>query len=91
MLHFVKAVLGSGPERWHHPVMSITATVENDTIKLPPGVHVPDGTPARVFFDMVAEKTLAERYAGLIGITDALPEDLAENHDHYLHGAPKRR
>lgn len=24
--------------------MSFTATVENDTIKLPPGVHLPDGT-----------------------------------------------
>ena len=24
--------------------MSITATVENDTIKLPSGVHLPDGT-----------------------------------------------
>ena len=24
--------------------MSFAATVENDTIKLPPGVHLPDGT-----------------------------------------------
>ena len=63
--------------------MSITATVENDTIKLPPGVHVPDGTPARIIFETVTGRTLAERYAGLIGITDALPEDMAENHDHY--------
>ena len=67
--------------------MSITGIVENDTIKLPPGVHVPDGTSARIIFDTFAPRTLAERYAGLIGITDALPEDMAENHDHYLHGA----
>ena len=70
--------------------MSITAIVENDTIKLPPGVHVPDGTSARIIFETVVGRTLAERYAGLIGITDALPEDMAENHDHYLHGAPKK-
>ena len=70
--------------------MSITAIVENDTIKLPPGVHVPDGTSARIIFETVARRTLAERYAGLIGITDALPEDMADNHDHYLHGAPKK-
>jgi hypothetical protein len=70
--------------------MSITATVENDTIRLPPGIHVPDGTPARVILETVGGKTLAERYASLIGITDALPEDMAENHDHYLHGAPKK-
>ena len=28
--------------------MQILATVENDTIKLPPGVHLPDGTAVRV-------------------------------------------
>jgi hypothetical protein len=71
--------------------MSIVATVENDIIKLPPGVHVPNGTTARIVFELHAGKTLAERYAGLIGITDALPEDMAENHDHYLHGAPKNK
>jgi hypothetical protein len=70
--------------------MSITATVENNSIKLPPGVNVPDGTCARIIFETVPGRTLAERYAGLIGITDALPEDMADNHDHYLHGAPKK-
>jgi hypothetical protein len=71
-------------------LMSITVTIENDMIKLPPGVHVPDGTTARITFEKGSGKTLAERYAGLIGITDALPQDMAENHDHYLHGAPKQ-
>jgi hypothetical protein len=70
--------------------MSITGIVENDTIKLPPGVHVPDSTSARIILETAAGRTLAERYAGLIGITEALPEDMAENHDHYLHGAPKK-
>jgi len=28
--------------------MSITAIVENDTIKLPDGIHVPDGTRVRL-------------------------------------------
>jgi len=28
--------------------MSITAIVENDTIKLPAGIHVPDGTSVRL-------------------------------------------
>ena len=35
--------------------MSITAIVENDTIKLPPGVHVPDGTKAEI--TLPGEKT----------------------------------
>lgn len=81
--------LGIQGKLWHPwGLMSITVTIENDMIKLPPGVHVPDGTTARITFE--SGKTLAEQYAGLIGITDALPEDMAENHDHYLHGAPKQ-
>ena len=70
--------------------MSITATIENGSIKLPPDVHVPDGTTARIILEEADDKTLAERYAKLIGFTDQLPEDLAENHDHYLHGHPKK-
>lgn len=69
--------------------MSITAVVENDSIKLPPGVHVPDGTKARIVFEPAAGPTLSERYADLIGFTDELPEDMAENHDQYLHGRAK--
>ena len=74
--------------------MSITATVENDIIKLPPGVHLPDGTRGRIETDESAavapNRTLAERYAKFVGLADDLPEDMAKNHDHYLHGAPKR-
>jgi hypothetical protein len=34
--------------------------------------------------------TLNERYKDFIGVVDGLPPDMAENHDHYIHGAPKR-
>ncbi|MEQ1860993.1 MAG: hypothetical protein ABMA13_13745, partial [Chthoniobacteraceae bacterium] len=34
--------------RVHPADMSIIAIVENDSIKLPPGVHVPDGTKAEI-------------------------------------------
>jgi hypothetical protein len=74
--------------------MSITATVENGIIKLP--VPVPDGTrveitfPAAVAATIAPRKTFAERYAKYAGMADDLPADFAENHDHYLHGAPKR-
>lgn len=74
--------------------MSITVIVQNDIIKLP--VHVPDGTQVEVTLPNEAPapsakgKTLAERYAKYVGIANDLPEDFAENHDHYLHGAPKR-
>ena len=71
--------------------MSITATVENDTIKLPAGIHLPDGTPVRVEPIKDNGPTLAERLATFIGVAKDLPPDLAENHDHYLYGTPKRK
>lgn len=41
-------LLYASPADAYHPRMSITATVENDTIKLPVGVHLPDGTEVRI-------------------------------------------
>lgn len=71
--------------------MSITATVENDTIKLPAGVHLPDGTTVRIEAIEDTAPTLAERLATFIGVAKNLPPDLAENHDHYLYGVAKRK
>ena len=41
--------------------MSITATVENDTIKLPVGVHVPDGTKVSIETVPATEQGADER------------------------------
>jgi hypothetical protein len=77
--------------------MNITATVENDTIKLPPGVHLPDGTEVSIEPKTSRQPTefplptLAERHAEFIGIWEDGPEDLAAEHDHYASGAPKRK
>jgi hypothetical protein len=71
--------------------MSITATVENNTIKLPAGVHLPDGTQVRVEALEEAGLTLAEQLAPFIGVWKDGPADLAINHDHYLYGAPKQK
>jgi hypothetical protein len=35
-------------------------------------------------------KTLAEQLGDLVGSVHDLPSDMAQQHDHYLHGAPKR-
>jgi hypothetical protein len=34
-------------------------------------------------------KTLADQLGDLVGSVPDLPSDMAEQHDHYLHGAPK--
>ena len=71
--------------------MSITAIVENNTIKLPPGVHLPDGTPVEI--RPQTENTVDARHAWMLdfaGIANDLPPDAAAEHDHYLYGTPKR-
>jgi hypothetical protein len=35
------------------------------------------------------KKTLLEQLGDLVGSVPDLPTDMAEQHDHYLHGAPK--
>lgn len=40
--------------------------------------------------DVVAmQPTLAEQFADVIGTVHDLPEDMASQHDHYVHGVPK--
>lgn len=61
------------------------------------GVVVFDSTPplpegARVTVEPAEPqvvRTLAERLKPIIGIAEGLPADLAENHDHYIHGRPR--
>jgi hypothetical protein len=60
---------------------------EGSAPPLPPGTRVriePIGPEER------SSPTPAERYADVIGIIEGLPPDLAANHDHYIHGAPRR-
>ncbi|MEA3211876.1 MAG: hypothetical protein QOE70_4933 [Chthoniobacter sp.] len=76
--------------------MSITAIVENDTIKLP--MHLPDGTKVEITLPeegeaqaaLENEPTLYDTLKGFIGQAKGLPEDFAAEHDHYIHGTPKR-
>ena len=70
--------------------MSITAIVENDTIKLPAGIHLPDGTKVQIEAEMSPQRSVAERYAGLAGLADDVPTDLARNLDHYIHGQTRK-
>jgi hypothetical protein len=64
--------------------------IENGVIVLDEPLTIPDGVAVRVEFPGRKGRTLAERLAPVIGIIDGMPEDAAENHDHYLYGVPKR-
>jgi hypothetical protein len=57
-------------------------------VVLPPDANLPDGTEVRV--EPISAKTLSERLSDVIGIARGGSPDIAENHDHYLHGTPNK-
>jgi hypothetical protein len=68
-------------------------TGENGVIVLDNGMPLPEGTRVRVEPLQQTDAprpTLAEMWAAVIGQAKGLPPDLAENHDHYLHGQPNK-
>lgn len=68
--------------------MMYVGKVIKGTIVLPPEAKLPEGTPVKV--EPAELPTLAETLADFIGIVDDMPADWAEQHDHYIHGTPKK-
>lgn len=75
--------------------------VQNGVVVLGAGIRLPEGTHVRVEpiptpSTNAGEMTPQEGEGSLkwlldfAGIADDLPTDMARNHDHYLHGAPKK-
>ena len=81
--------------------MELEGVMVNGRVEFDPPAALPDGTRVRVEpvaaagadEPPAAEKPLsplAQRLLALAGKAVGLPPDMAENHDHYIHGAPKR-
>ncbi len=68
--------------------MAYWGRVSKGVVVLPPEADLPDGTPVRV--EPVASKPLSQRLHKIIGVIRNMPPDWAENHDHYVHGTPKK-
>ncbi len=72
--------------------MTFDGIVRNGTIVLEQGATLPEGTRVKV----VADTHEAESQPTLIGLLKLagmakdLPADFAAQHDHYIHGTPKR-
>lgn len=65
--------------------------VRGGVVVLDPKVELPEGIEVSVeLLPPRSGKTLAERLGDLIGSVSDLPSDMAQQHDHYVHGAPKR-
>lgn len=67
-------------------------TVVNGVVVLRGGETLPEGTEVRVVaIEKESEKEpLGKRLLRFAGTIPGLPPDLAENHDHYIHGQPKK-
>lgn len=70
--------------------MACRGHIENGVVVLDEAACLPDGIEVRVEpVQSSTAPTLAEQLRDVISIVDDLPEDMAENHDHYIHGKPK--
>ncbi len=74
--------------------MSISATVENGNIKLPPDVHLPDGTKVEIIVTTPERKSEPESPLGWMaefaGCIKTLPPDMSARHTEYAHGRKRR-
>jgi hypothetical protein len=71
--------------------MVYNGRVKGGVVVLDSDAELPDGTAVKVEpVHSTSRRTLAEQLGDLIGSMPDLPTDMAAQHDHYLHGAPKR-
>jgi hypothetical protein len=76
--------------------MTLHGTISQGTIVLDRAAKLPEGTRVEVVIVAVPATpvedtpTLAQRLLKHAGTVTDLPPDLAEQHDHYLHGTSKR-
>ncbi len=70
-----------------------TGQVQNGVVVFDEGSPpLPEGARVQVkVVDMeAAVQDLSRRLLSIAGIAEGLPSDFAEQHDHYIHGTPKR-
>lgn len=75
--------------------MLLEGTIRNGTIVLDQPPSLPDGERVEVDIKPLAQDKTTEQptLIGLLkfaGVLSDLPADFAAEHDHYIHGTPKR-
>ena len=76
--------------------MSLEGRIHEGTVIFDAPVSLPEGTrvrvePVNVQTDASVDgQSMLEILGDVVGSIDDLPSDLAEQHDHYLYGTPKR-
>jgi hypothetical protein len=71
--------------------MLLNGIVQNGVVVVANPHSLPEGAKVTIVVEMPGTApTLAERLLKHAGTVPDLPSDLAEQHDHYIHGTPKR-
>jgi hypothetical protein len=74
--------------------MTLRGHMRSGTLIFDEPPPLPDGIVVEVELRTVdadeSGPTLYQRYSNIVGIAEGLPEDFSINHDHYIHGTPKR-
>jgi hypothetical protein len=74
--------------RW---IMELEGIVHNGVIVPDDATALPEGTRVRITLTRAeTPKPFGERFAQFKGAAPGLPADLAEQHEHYRLGTPKR-
>lgn len=69
--------------------MEATGKIVNGAVVFDNGASFPEGCRVRVAMEDESE-SVGKRLLRFSGIIEGTPEDFAENHDHYIHGTPKK-
>jgi hypothetical protein len=70
--------------------MTLQGTVKNGMVVLDQTTALADGTRVEVIVADEPAKPTLEGVLRLAGTLSDLPADMAAQHDHYIHGTPKR-
>ncbi len=78
--------------------MTYRGHVKNGVVVLEDGAALPEGVAVRVQplkpvpggKRRKSRETLGERLMKFAGSVQGLPSDMARNHDHYIHGTPRK-
>jgi hypothetical protein len=78
--------------------MTYPGHVQNGAVILDEAIDLPEGARVTValaeesasLLDDLSLPSLYDQFQSFMGAAEGLPDDLALNHDHYLHGQPRK-
>jgi hypothetical protein len=70
--------------------MTIAGTIQNGVVVFDQPPALPEGTRVEVVVPTPEEAPTLQGLLRFAGTANDLPPDMAEQHDHYIHGTPRR-